>query len=42
MPRQGCFGSRVATGNKQQAADTLHFANFAAFSAICGILLFNP
>lgn len=31
---------RCKVGDKQQQA--LHFANFAAFSAICGILLFNP
>lgn len=31
---------RCKVGDKQQQA--LHSANFAAFSAICGILLFNP
>jgi len=46
MPR--CQGCLVAGSRQQQqqpggmATGTLHFANFAAFSAICGILLFNP
>lgn len=36
----GMGGGSCKVGDKQQQA--LHSANFAAFSAICGILLFNP